>query len=135
MPSSLLNFWLCPNCETFNPQNILSCEVCGEDILEYLPSSLDINNDSEEYPFVDLGLSVLWAKYNLGAMKESEHGDYLTWNDIHNNPLFSVCSTEICKIDIYNYYKNQEVLFSTRLSDIRMPSLQDFNELIRNCRW
>ncbi len=135
MPSSLLNFWLCPNCETFNPQNMLSCEVCGEDIPEYLLSSLDINNDSEEYPFVDLGLSVLWAKYNLGAMKESEHGDYLTWNDIHKNPLFSVCSTEMCKIDIYNYYKNQEVLFSTRLSDIRMPSLQDFNELIRNCRW
>ena len=49
--------------------------------------------------------------------------------------LFSVCSTEMCKIDIYNYYKNQEVLLSTRLSDIRMPSLQDFNELIRNCRW
>lgn len=128
--------WLCQNCETLQPITQHICEVCGEGILvECLPSTSDINYEREEYPFVDLGLSVLWAKYNLGAMKESEHGDYLTWNDIHDNSLFSVCSTEMCKIDIYNYYKNQEILLSTRLSDIRMPSLQDFNELIRNCRW
>lgn len=128
--------WLCQNCETLQPITQQTCEVCGEDIpVEYLLLSSEINNDGEEYPFVDLGLSVLWAKYNLGAMKESEHGDYLTWKDIHNNPHFSVCSTEMCKIDIYNYYKNQKVLLSSRSSDIRMPSLQDFNELIRNCRW
>lgn len=128
--------WLCQNCETLQPITQHICEVCGEGIpVECLPSTSDINYDSEDYPFVDLGLSVLWAKYNLGAMKESEHGDYFTWNDIHDNSLFSVCSTEMCKIDIYNYYKNQEVLLSSRFSDIRMPSLQDFNELIRNCRW
>lgn len=135
MPTSLLDFWLCPNCETFNSQNIHTCEVCGEDIPVACLSPSGINNDGEEYPFVDLGLSVLWAKYNLGAMKESEHGDYLTWNDIHAISLFSVFSSEICKIDVYNYYKRQKVLLSTRISDIRMPSLQDFTELIRNCRW
>ena len=131
MPSSLLNFWLCPNCETHHPQSMHSCEVCGEDIpMEYL-----LINNGEDYPFVDLGLSVMWAKYNLGAMKESGHGDYFTWNEIHDNSLFSVCSTETCIIDIYNYYKNQKVLLNSRFSDIRMPSLQDFAELIRNCRW
>lgn len=128
--------WLCQNCETLQPITQLTCEVCGEGIpTEYLLSSFDINNEGEEYPFVDLGLSVMWAKYNLGAMKETEHGDYFTWNDIHDNSLFTVCSTEICKIDIFNYYKNQEVLLSSRFSDIRMPSIQDFKDLIRNCQW
>ena len=136
---SIPKLWLCPNCETLQPITQLTCEVCGESIpvecLLYFKKSSDIINDGEEYPFVDLGLSVLWAKYNLGAMKESEHGDYLTWNDIHDNSLFSVCSTEMCKIDIFNYYKNQKVLLSSRFPDIRMPSLQDFTELIRYCRW
>lgn len=133
---SIPKHWLCQNCETLQPITQHTCEVCGESIpVEFFTSSYDINNDGEEYPFVDLGLSVLWAKYNLGAMKESEHGDYLTWNDIHDNSLFSVCSTTMCKIDIYNYYKNQKVLLSARFSDIRMPSLQDFTELISNCRW
>ena len=139
MPSAKQKLWLCQNCETLQPITQLTCEVCGEGIpvecLLNFKTSSDIINDGKEYPFVDLGLSVLWAKYNLGAMKESEHGDYLTWNDIHENSLFSVCSTEMCKIDIYNYYKNQKVLLSSRFSDIRMPSLQDFTELIRNCRW
>lgn len=131
--------WLCQNCETLHPFSQLICEVCGEGIPRgYLLSPSDIQDDGEDYPFVDLGLSVLWAKYNLGAMKETEHGDYFSWNDIHDNSFISVWSTEKCKIDIFNYYKNQEVLLSSYFSDmseIRMPSLKDFTELINDCLW
>lgn len=123
--------WLCPNCETLQSCSMHSCEVCGEDIPVDCLSQLC----ADEYPFVDLGLSVLWAKYNLGAIKETEHGDYFTWNDIHDNSLFSICSTEKCKIDISGYYNKQDVILGSCSPDIRMPSLQDFTELIRSCRW
>ena len=128
MPTPKL--WLCQNCETLHPFSQLICEVCGEGIPRgYLLSPSDIKNDGEDYPFVDLGLSVLWAKYNLGAMKETEHGDYFTWNDIYDNSNFSVWSSEKCKIDIFNYYKNQEVLLSSFFSDLSLPSSLPFGEL------
>lgn len=123
--------WLCPNCETLQSCSMHSCEVCGEEI----PAACLSQLCGDEYPFVDLGLSVLWAKYNLGAIKETEHGDYFSWKDIHNNSLFSICSTEKCKIDISGYYNKQDVILGSCSPDIRMPSLQDFTELIRNCQW
>ena len=34
-----------------------------------------------EAEFVDLGLSVKWAKWNLGATKETDYGDYFAWGE------------------------------------------------------
>ena len=34
------------------------------------------------YEYVDLGLSVKWAKCNVGAEKESDYGYYFQWGDI-----------------------------------------------------
>lgn len=33
------------------------------------------------YEYVDLGLNVKWAKYNVGATKEEEYGLYFQWGD------------------------------------------------------
>ena len=33
------------------------------------------------YEYVDLGLSVKWAKYNIGATSESDYGLYFQWGD------------------------------------------------------
>ena len=44
-----------------------------------------INNDLVWSPFeyiVDLGLSVKWAAFNVGAIKPEEYGDYYAWGDI-----------------------------------------------------
>ena len=43
------------------------------------PSSWTIEMD---YPYVDLGLSVLWSPYNLGATTLSEPGNYYAWGEI-----------------------------------------------------
>ena len=34
-------------------------------------------------PAVDMGLSVLWRQYNLGASSPEEFGDYYAWGDIY----------------------------------------------------
>ena len=36
--------------------------------------------------YVDLGLSVKWAKCNLGASKPSDYGDYYAWGEIEPKP-------------------------------------------------
>ncbi len=33
------------------------------------------------YEFVDLGLSVNWATFNVGATKPEEYGDYYAWGE------------------------------------------------------
>ena len=35
----------------------------------------------DPYEYVDLGLSVKWAKWNVGATKEEEYGLYFQWGD------------------------------------------------------
>ncbi len=39
---------------------------------------LDLVSEAE---FVDLGLSVKWAKWNLGATKETDYGDHFAWGE------------------------------------------------------
>ena len=36
------------------------------------------------YEYVDLGLSVMWAKCNVGAKNETDYGSYFQWGDIIN---------------------------------------------------
>lgn len=38
-------------------------------------------NPYDPYEYVDLGLSVKWAKWNVGATKEEEYGLYFQWGD------------------------------------------------------
>ena len=42
-----------------------------------------INNSEvwKSYEYVDLGLSVRWATYNVGATNPEEYGDYFAWGD------------------------------------------------------
>ncbi len=60
----------------------------GVEILSYPSNSVDftvINNSSQhDYSVpeaIDLGLSVKWASFNLGASKPEEYGDYFAWGE------------------------------------------------------
>ena len=39
------------------------------------------NGTENGYQYIDLGLSVKWAPFNLGATKPEEYGDYYAWGD------------------------------------------------------
>ena len=52
--------------------------LCKDDLLKPYYNPYDPYNG---YEYVDLGLSVKWAKCNIGATKEEEYGLYFQWGD------------------------------------------------------
>jgi len=40
--------------------------------------------------YVDIGLSVLWAKKNIGACTEDESGDYFAWGETEPKSVYSM---------------------------------------------
>ena len=97
----------------------------------------------EDDRWVDLGLSVLWAKYNVGATSPEEYGGYYAWGETEEKSNY----TE----ENYEYYNSSTDRFIDIGSDIsgtqydvahvkwcngaRMPKLTDIKELINNCSW
>ena len=45
---------------------------------------------------VDLGLSVKWASFNLGASKEYEYGDYYAWGETATKDNYDWASYKWC---------------------------------------
>lgn len=110
----------------------------------YSPSTED---DDATLPYVDLGLSVKWAKCNYGATKPEEEGDYYAWSEVktkseywrenykysyndqspyvfeYNNPVAEISGT---KYDA-SYYNSDGMW--------RMPTRQEALELIYACKW
>ena len=103
---------------------------------------------------VDLGLSVKWASFNLGASKPEEYGDYYAWGetepkDEYNWETYKWCKgsdhtlTKYCTSAYYGYNgftDNKTVLdpeddaAHVKLGgNWRMPTFAERNELIENC--
>lgn len=97
----------------------------------------------EDYEFVDLGLSVNWATFNVGGRKYDPnwHGDFFAWGE-----------TEARKEFVQNYYlePKQGHYYDGKLNviescddaatvlwgkDWRMPTKEEFQELIDKCEW
>ena len=85
---------------------------------------------------VDLGLSVKWASFNLGATSEKEAGYMTGWGD----------NTLVCKSQNLNYYPTKYAPTTLIGTDYdvaqlmwedkwRMPTAKEFQELIDNCDW
>jgi len=111
---------------------------------------------SYECRFVDLGLSVLWAEYNLGAMPSQRpkdwYGDYYAWGETLPKSDYSMSNykyyriignkPELTKYNIKNKYGNadhivsaepeDDVVYMTLGNPYRMPTIKEFNELIDN---
>lgn len=88
-------------------------------------STFDVDND-----LVDLGLSVKWAKYNIGAHSEGEFGGYFGFGDIHG-----VLNTTVIKnyasADVYK--TSADVAYNAYGGRATLPSADDFNELFTKC--
>lgn len=50
----------------------------------------------DEYTYVDLGLSVLWATRNLGARDSSDNGYYYAWAEVEPKETFSWANYRFC---------------------------------------
>ena len=104
----------------------------------------------EDDRWVDLGLSVLWAKYNVGATSPEEYGGYYAWGETETKSSYTW--------ENYKYKTTQPgpednlIWIGTYIGDdisqtqydvahikwgegARMPRLEDIKELVDNCSW
>ena len=93
--------------------------------------------------WVDLGLSVLWARYNVGATSPEEYGGYYAWGETETKSSYT-CEN-------YKYYNSATDSYTYIGDDIsgtqydvahvkwgnvaRMPRLAEIQELLNNCSW
>lgn len=92
---------------------------------------------------VDLGLSVKWATYNLGAKSETEPGSYFSWGSTAAGSDFSLSQCQW-----YDASSGKFNIPSTEISNTdndaavklwggtwRMPTEDEIDELVKNCTW
>ncbi|MBQ9463468.1 MAG: leucine-rich repeat protein [Bacteroidales bacterium] len=102
---------------------------------------------------VDLGLSVKWASWNLGAISPEEYGHYYAWGETEPKYEYSWSTYKLCNgsnISLTKYNSSPSygnVDGETRLEPVddaanvnwgnawRMATKEEWNELINNCTW
>lgn len=106
---------------------------------------------------VDLGLSVLWAGWNIGATKPEEYGNYYAWGETKEKSDYTEetylhyyetdAEKEKAYIEMYintNSEYNDVSDVWTQIYDVaykewgnewRMPTYHELNELINDCKW
>lgn len=95
----------------------------------------------DPYEAVDLGLSVKWAAYNVGATRPEELGDLFSWGETSPKADYSEAN--------YAYYSNSNYtsigrnIAGTRYDAAwqlwqhgwRLPTLTEIRELSNSCTW
>ena len=112
--------------------------------------------DVNGYDYVDLGLSVLWATCNVGATKPEGYGDYYAWGETepktnYSESTYKWCNGSSSTLTKYcndsSYGNNGFTDTKTTLDpdddvahvkwggDWRMPTIDEFTELVNYCTW
>lgn len=95
-----------------------------------------------EMQFVDLGLSVLWATTNLGAIEPEDRGSYYSWGETETKTLYlwdtyfeSTPSKYSNGSGGLQVLKAEDDAATHLWSTCRMPTEDEMKELINNCDW
>ena len=108
---------------------------------------------------VDMGTSVKWAAYNLGATKPEEYGDYYAWGETQTKSnyrwsTYRWCNgdynklTKYCPTDKTDYWDGEGTPDGKAVLDLeddaaranwsgtwRMPTDEEWTELRESCAW
>ena len=87
---------------------------------------------------VDLGLSVKWASFNLGASSELEPGNYYSWGEMSVKQSYGDGPEYVFRLDPENLTTaGFDVARKLLGGGWRMPTKEELSELCRsdNCRW
>lgn len=86
---------------------------------------------------VDLGLNVKWAGWNIGADSPEEYGGYYSWGEVSEKNNYTVDSY-MCDwgntVPIYIGGTEYDVARTNWGKEWRLPSYDDFEELVKNCK-
>lgn len=123
---------------------LVSCDNVDDD--GYTPYS-------SPHVAIDLGLSVKWATYNVGATNPEEYGGYYAWGETEEKEDYSWSNykwcngssntmTKYCANSSFGTVDNKTVLDPEDDvahvkwgGDWRMPTEYELNELRNNCDW
>lgn len=154
MSSSILTFTVSGNGGVSYSQTLSA----GKDMVagKAYNYALSLEKDDPHYVAVDLGLpsGLKWATFNVGASLPEEYGDYYAWGEIEPKNEYTLDNYEyyhfIKDFDADGFETEEEVWdyldgnISGTNYDIahqkwggswRMPTDQEFSELIRCCEW
>lgn len=86
---------------------------------------------------VDLGLSVKWASYNVGASSPEGYGGYYAWGEINEKSTYSsYSSSKYNTVDgLTQLEYADDVAHAKWGGKWRMPTSTEFNRLINYCTW
>lgn len=102
---------------------------------------------------VDLGLSVKWASFNVGASSPEEVGNYYAWGESSTKAVYSIknyrwCSGTETSITKYNSDSSKGLVDNLNVLKLeddaahnmlggnwRTPTYSEFTELVTNCTW
>jgi hypothetical protein len=96
---------------------------------------------------VDLGLSVKWATFNVGATSPEDYGDYFAWGETEPKETYSWanykwCDGTVSKITKYNATDGKAILEpDDDAAQVywggkwRMPTVEEQTELREQCTW
>lgn len=118
-----------------------------DELKENENNSGDNKNPQEAIPeAVDLGLSVKWATFNVGASNPEESGDFYAWGETEPKSDYSWETykwwnksdrtlTKYADDEKFVLDPEDDVAHVKWGGDWRIPSIEEFNELIENCNW
>lgn len=109
--------------------------VSDNDAMINTPASGETNG----HQWVDLGLpsGVKWATCNLGAATSEHVGDTFAWGHTTPHQSSYMADSKLFGKDINDFSGNPQYDAATALwgKGWRMPTLEDFRELMQNCIW
>ena len=95
--------------------------------------------------YVDLGLSVKWAKCNLGASKEDEYGNHYAWGETAVKETYNWTTYKFMTNSALTKYTETDGKTTLDAADDaatavlgsgwRMPTDAELKELVDNCTW
>ncbi len=115
------------------------CEIiayCGE-FEAYVEVEVVSDDPYNGYPYVDLGLSVKWAQANLGADFPEDPGMYIAWGELSEKEEYSEATSETYGLELGDIAGDPDfdAVAYLRGGNWRMPTYDDFIELIEECTW
>lgn len=84
---------------------------------------------------VDLGLSVKWAPFNVGATNPEEYGGYYAWGETEERETYYEKDYNIVNLGNEISGTQNDVAHVKWGGNWRMPTLAEQKELVDNCTW
>ena len=97
---------------------------------------VDFKEAAEELELgaIDLGLSVKWASCNLEASSPEQVGDFYAWGELKTKTKYTASSYNVhFKDNIKTLPLNYDVANQKLGGSWRMPTQEEFEELVENC--